>query len=1185
MQVICPSCGAAVPEGARFCPSCGHGLAARGDERRVATVVFADIVGFTSLAEERDPEQTKELVDRCFERLAADVRSFGGRVDKIVGDALVALFGAPTAHEDDPERAVRAALRMQATVGAYAGDVDAPVQVRIGVNTGEVLVGALRAGGEYTAMGDVVNTAQRLQAGADPGSVLVGPATYAATREVIAYRHVGAVEVKGRDERVDTWQALEPLLPPGRRPRRPDVPVVGRDLELDLLERAVAVAVERHRAQLVVLVGEAGLGKSRLADEVAQLARVRHGAQVAEGRCVPYGEANVWWPVAEALRQALDIAPEAVLVEAEAAATVAVAAVLAPDGAGAPDAEVRRVVDGLLYLLGYEVPLRDIDPGRARSEAQAAVLTYVEAAARRAPLVLVLSDLHWADAAVLELVDALLDRLSRCPFVLLATSRAAVGDRWSAPSGRHNVALVHLDPLDRRAARRLLDALGARELEAPLREAVIDRAGGNPLFLEELVALVGDGRAGAEVLVGDGALGGLPDTLRGLVSARLDSLGDVERGVVEDAAVWGRAGKLVSLATMTGITQGLEDLDPVLDALVAADVLVVDGATWSFRSDLVREVAYSTLTKADRARKHAGIAWYLEQAQPDLTEAADRVVDVIAHHWAAAAGLAGELGDVDGVPRDVRDRALRWLEEAARRAETTQLPKVAVQLCDAALDLAGDADPERRVRLLLHRAAAHADLRDLDDARGDVAAATELAGATGVSAGTAARVLLVHGDVLQKAGDLAGADEALRAAVEGLRAAGEGPGEAEALRLLGLNRILAGESAAAEDVVGTSLALARQLGDRRGEAWALQHLAWIAFTDGRTTEAEDRLAHSAATFAELGDRGGLAWANGLQAFVRYHRGDLAGAAELGEEILEAARQRGDRWGQGMMLLLLGSSHLWSGRGFDAVRADEEALALFRAMGDRFGEVQGTVALGRALVTTGAVEEGLDLLRGAVAGVEGGPAAPEAAGLRTGLAEALAQIGSAGEVLEVLAPLGGADLGTVGLGDVERVVAEALARVQLGDHGTAEALLGEVLDGSGADGSLPSAYALSTLVLARAAAGAPTPELDELVARVDGAPNRTYLDRFVAGVARGVVAAVRGGADAVADLEALAEDLTAVDDAVAPAVLALARQVVLDRLGLPGHDVAAAEAEERWALLGVDGEGWHRALVAAADAAG
>src|SRR5437660_6229648 len=216
--MTCPSCGNTLPERARFCPGCGQSivtLGTRGDERRVVTVVFADLVGFTTLSEAMDPEQVKNLVDSCFERLAADITAFGGRVDKIVGDAIVALFGAPVAHEDDAERAVRAALQMQASVVALSGELES-VRMRIGVNTGEVLVGALRAGGDYTAMGDVVNVASRLQTAAPPGGILVGPGTRAATATVIRYESVGPVHVRNREAPIDGWLAVEALLPPGR---------------------------------------------------------------------------------------------------------------------------------------------------------------------------------------------------------------------------------------------------------------------------------------------------------------------------------------------------------------------------------------------------------------------------------------------------------------------------------------------------------------------------------------------------------------------------------------------------------------------------------------------------------------------------------------------------------------------------------------------------------------------------------------------------------------------------------------------------------------------------------------------------------------------------------------------------------------------------------------------------------
>ena len=238
---VCPSCASPFPEGARFCPSCGHSLGvARGEERRVVTVLFADLVGFTSQAERMDPEQVKSLVDGLFQRLVEDVTSFGGRVDKILGDAIVALFGAPVAHEDDAERAVRASLRMQRSITELVADLDLPIRMRIGVNTGEVLVGALRAGGDYTAMGDVVNTASRLQTAAPPGGVLVGPATHAATEGAIAYESVGEFQVRGRDERVAAWLALEPLTLPGRRRRRMPVPVRG--------PAARAVPPHRHHA-------------------------------------------------------------------------------------------------------------------------------------------------------------------------------------------------------------------------------------------------------------------------------------------------------------------------------------------------------------------------------------------------------------------------------------------------------------------------------------------------------------------------------------------------------------------------------------------------------------------------------------------------------------------------------------------------------------------------------------------------------------------------------------------------------------------------------------------------------------------------------------------------------------------------------------------------------------------------
>ncbi len=304
--MTCPACGLPVPEGARFCSECGQRLIAATDERRLVTVLMADLVGFTALSAGSDPEQVKRLVDACFDALVVDIVDFGGRLDKIVGDEIVALFGAPIAHEDDAERAVRAALRMHDTLAALAPDLGIRVRMRVGLNTGEVLVGAMRAGGDPTVMGDVVNTASRLQKIAEPGQVIVGPATYAATRTVVRYEDLGPQGLRGREEPVEAYRAIEAPEPPGRRRASEHAPLLGRDAEVSTLEQVVALASRKQRAHLVLLSGEAGVGKSRLASELGVRAVQNFGAEVLTGQCIPYGDANVFVAVAEAVRRACD---------------------------------------------------------------------------------------------------------------------------------------------------------------------------------------------------------------------------------------------------------------------------------------------------------------------------------------------------------------------------------------------------------------------------------------------------------------------------------------------------------------------------------------------------------------------------------------------------------------------------------------------------------------------------------------------------------------------------------------------------------------------------------------------------------------------------------------------------------------------------------------------------------------
>jgi class 3 adenylate cyclase/predicted ATPase len=1177
----CPACSAAVPEGARFCPSCGHEVASRGEERRIATVLFADLVGFTTLSEARDPEQVKRLVDRCFQKLMADIEAYGGVVDKVIGDAIVALFGAPIAHEDDAERAVRAALAMQRTLAAEAAELEAPIQMRIGVNTGEVVVGSV-VGGDYTAMGDVVNTASRLQTTAAPGAVVVGPATYNATRTAIRYTDLGRLEARGRVAPVDAWRAEGALLPPGYRHRR-DTPHLGRDEELGMLQHALNAAVTKGRAHLILLTGEAGVGKTRLAEEVADTAVTLHDAIVLEGRCVPYGEANVWWPVAEGIRDGVGLAADAPVEVARDVVHKAVVLTLRESAAvtGLPDAgadEVERITAGLLHLLGYDGALGSLDPQRAREEANRAALAYAEASTNVRPVVSIMSDLHWADDVVLEMIDALMDRLARQPFVLLATARPELAARWSVPSGRHNQVVLNLDPLDREATAVLLDLLLEGELPTDVERVLLDRSGGNPFFLEELVALVEDATSPAiEAPTGsvtglvsdDHHVGHLPDTLRGLVSARLDALTGDERRLLEDAAVWGRSGKVEALQRM-GAHDGRPDIGPELAALVDKEILVLSGDQWRFRSDLVRDVAYGTLTKTDRAKAHHGIAFYLESHGPEPRRADEWLVDVVAHHYAHAAELVRDVGLVPNVGDDLVERALVWVEEAAGRAKGAQVLPVSIRMFTQALGLVGADACERRADLLLSRAIAYAESRRLDDARRDVAEASAIATDLGYVQGLA-RAAFVRGLITQFEGRLDAAIETLGEAAALFHEAGDQSGEADALRNIGLTQIFSDDLTGAEASIARALELYRATDDRRGEAWSLQQMAWISFMENRPEQAERRLAVAEETFLELGDSGGLAWVRGLLAYVRFQQGDLAEARRLGDDALFESRERGDQWAEGMMLLLGGGVRLWSGQAEAALPFAEDALKLFRRISDRFGEVQAHYLLGRVLVSMGRLTDGFRLLEGTPFALDDERGERIAQGVS---AAAAVHVGDPRRAVSALGRVDPESLVAHRIGEIDRLVSVGLVRLQQGEVDEAVDLLSLAADPP--DDVEPRAMALCALALALAAAGTDDDQVVALDAQVHASDHASYLDRAHARLAVGLVLARRGDAvAAVATLDELVEAADATDDRVLHAIVRMARAQVLDALDDDRAPAAIDDADAHLADVGFSGGGWRR----------
>jgi class 3 adenylate cyclase/predicted ATPase len=1159
-----------VPPGARFCAECGQDLRLRGDERRVVTVLFADLVGFTSLSETRDPEQVKNLVDGCFEHLVADIDAFGGRVDKIIGDAIVALFGAPVAHEDDAERAVRAALRMQATLARVTADLDVEIRMRIGVNTGEVLVGALRSGGDYTAMGDVVNTANRLQTAAAPGTVLVGPATYAATSRVVSYEELAPIAAKGREELVPAWEAIDAVLPPGYRPERNRTALIGRDSELGLLRHAIETSVRNERASLLLVLGEAGVGKSRLAEELSSVAKCEHDALVLEGRCVPYGEANVWWPVADALRYGCGIRSSDPAEHALALADEAVRGALGPS-AGA--AERDRVLQGLLFLMGYESELRRLDATRAREEATSAVVTFAERYSLQRPVVVVLSDLHWADDVVLELVDTLLERLCPRRFVVLATARRAIEERWRPAHGRHNQVTLTLDALSTEAATELLRELAGVDLDEALAKELLERSGGNPFFLEELVTLLGE----AGVVGGTTEGRELPDTLRGLVAARLDGLAPDERKVLDDCAVLGRRGSYTSIEVMARKHLGIEDVRPVLESLEAKELLVLSGTgkaeKWTFRSDVVREVAYSTLTKSDRARSHAGIASYMEQhdeAQPDA-------VDRIAFHYVRAAELMADLGTADQEAEAVRGKAMEWLGRAAQRADQGELWMVAERLYGEGLRLLGGQHGPAHRAFLAGRARALTQLRELAAARADAEAAvaeSRAAGPEGLA--DLAMALVALAGVDQKDARWEESDAALDEAFGICSELGDAAGQAEVQRQRGFGSLQRFDYESALMHLEDALARFVALGDRRGEAWALQNLAWCAFYLGKAEEAEHQLRAAAATFEELGDQAGRGWALGLLAWTRFQQGHSLEAGTMAEEVIDLIRDRGDRWALGMMLVLIGSVRLWTGRPQTAIPFLEEARDNLAAIDDTFGLLQANAHLGRALVCSGRVAEGFAVLPGGNGTIPEGIDREQLFALMA-TTNAAVQIGDeelAGSLLRQAPTFRLTEDDEVLVGDTERAVATGLRLLQVGDvAGAVDTLesLHRRLDGGG------DPHALSALALVRAADGQLHGALDAADEVLAG-DRASHFDAVFAGVAKSLALSRHGDtAAAQAAFDQVIAGADATEDLLAQALARLADATAASARGEADAASRCEEADRRLAELGLEDTAWRRAF--------
>jgi class 3 adenylate cyclase len=615
----CVACGQDNPEIARFCLGCGErlsGFEPIQEERRIITVIFVDLVGFTSRAEKLDPEDVQTILSLYYDRVRNDIESFGGRVDKFIGDAVMGLFGAPISFGDDPERAVRAALSVVESVRELNSQNEGlDLETRTAVNTGEAIVTLSPGPGQAMVAGDVINTASRLQQAAPVNGIIVGADTYACTRDVIVYEPMASVVAKGKSAPVEAWIALTSSCDP-REGQTGRAPLVGRSRELHMLRQAWERVVGDRAVQLVTVFGPSGIGKTRLGVEFIQFV-LDAGGRVVRGRSLPYRDSSAYGPFADQVKQLAGIFETDPADLAIDKLRQTVASLL-----GSSQSET--VIDHIGVLLGFETAGDIAD----RETLFFSVRCLIESVAAEQPLLLVFEDLHWADGALLDLVELLAGRLRNLPVFVLALSRPELLDtRPGWGSGLPAYISLTLEPLGEDDSRRLAGYLLASFAEEDRDRQVALLAGtaeGNPLFLEQMASVVTEGPAARP--------SSLPTTIRGSVMARLDALPGEERGLLVDASVVGRVFWRGALAA----SWDSNSLGRLLDALEGRDLVhrettsIINGEQqFAFKHGLIRDVAYETLPRRRRSERHAEVAQFLEDAGLSGTEA----TAALARHW------------------------------------------------------------------------------------------------------------------------------------------------------------------------------------------------------------------------------------------------------------------------------------------------------------------------------------------------------------------------------------------------------------------------------------------------------------------------------------------------------------------------------------------------------------------------
>ena len=951
----CPACGQENPDGFRLCGMCGTALAdapaPAHEERKVVTILFTDLVGSTARAERLDPEDVRAALSSYYARLRAELERHGGTVEKFIGDAVMAVFGAPVAHEDDPERAVRAALAIRDAIGDE-------LRVRTAVHTGEALValGARPAAGDAMVAGDVVNTAARLQSAAPVNGILVGETTYRATRHAIEYRDAQPVEAKGKSAPVPVWEVV------GARARfgsdveqRPRTPLVGRERERSVLADALARARSEQSVQLVTLVGVPGIGKSRLVAELFQLVEADPELIAwRQGRSLPYGEQVSFWALGEIVK--------------------AHAGILESDDAEAAEAKLASLLKPLVvderereWVRRHARPLVGLEgAGRTeRDEAFAAWRRLLETAAEEHPLVLVFEDLHWADDGLLDFVDHLADWATNVALLLVGTARPELLDRrpgWGG--GKRNAFTLSLGALsDEETAKLLGHVLDRAVVDAGAQRAVLRRAEGNPLYAEEYARLLAEHEPGAELP--------LPETVQGLIAARIDALAPVEKALLQDASVIGKVFWPGAVDAERAALHALERKEFVRRDRRSS---VAGETQYVFLHALVRDVAYGQIPRPQRVERHRRAAEWLAALAGDR---GDDLSDLLAHHYREALALASAAGLDAGT---LRGPACSAFVRASERAEALNAWAAARDLAGEALELA-DAEAEVVPELLLRIARSSFQTADLDVESAVRARERflELGRVESAAEAEVERSLLLwyrgEGDAAlaasERAVELVAEREpstakvralanrarrdclrgdqttALRLGREALGLAeqlGLAQGAAHALNTIGMARVESGDAGGIADLE-RSIELAEEASIAYELAHGYNNLCGMLWKLGRGEEASRARRRQREVAAHYGLVVGLTWVAAEEAADAYQRGEYALVVELAERFLAEHGER-SYYLEAPVRSELAQAYAALGRGGEALEQSARAEAVAREIGDP--QALGSALLSRAV---------------------------------------------------------------------------------------------------------------------------------------------------------------------------------------------------------------------------------------------